>query len=327
MRSLFLLFFLALSATAYAAPPADFERAKTIARTQVYHDRNTSGDLYCGCNWQWVGQSGGRTDLAGCGYKIRAQANRAQRTEWEHVVPASTFGRQRQCWQNGGRANCTATDPVFSLMEADLHNLTPVVGEVNADRSNFNVGMVATPAGQYGQCPFKVDFQSRVAEPPNAAKGQVARIHFYMAARYGLSLSEQQQRVLIAWDRAYPPTAWEVERDRRIARIMGHHNGFVTGAQRWELGNRTTPVVPRPAVAPQPARPAPAAAPAPRPAQAPAVAPAQTAPPVIGNRNSNIYHVRGSCPGYEATAPQNRVAFASEAAAVAAGFRKAGNCR
>lgn len=47
---------------------------------------------------------------------------------------------------------------------------------------------------------------------------------------------------------------------------------------------------------------------------------------VQGNRNSKIYHVPG-CPSYGAMSKKNVVEFSDEAAAKAAGFRKAGNCR
>jgi endonuclease YncB( thermonuclease family) len=46
---------------------------------------------------------------------------------------------------------------------------------------------------------------------------------------------------------------------------------------------------------------------------------------VIGNRNSNVYHVPG-CRSYNDVAERNRVYFATEAEAQAAGFRKARNC-
>jgi hypothetical protein len=47
---------------------------------------------------------------------------------------------------------------------------------------------------------------------------------------------------------------------------------------------------------------------------------------VRGNRNSKIYHVPG-CRNYDDIAMRNRVIFKTEAEAVAAGYRKAGNCR
>lgn len=46
---------------------------------------------------------------------------------------------------------------------------------------------------------------------------------------------------------------------------------------------------------------------------------------IIGNRNSKVYHL-ASCPDFGRVAEQNRVPFASEEAAKAAGYRKAGNC-
>lgn len=58
-------------------------------------------------------------------------------------------------------------------------------------------------------------------------------------------------------------------------------------------------------------------------------APERTSPeatsPVIGNRNSKLYHLP-HCPGYQATSAKNRVAFASAAEAEKAGYRRAGNC-
>ncbi|PWG67537.1 deoxyribonuclease I, partial [Enterobacter mori] len=82
--------------------------------------------------------------------------------------------------------------------------------------------MVAGNAGQYGQCTTKVDFVQRAAEPRDEVKGLVARTTFYMYDRYKLSMSRQQQQLLMAGDKQHPVSAWEKERDRRIAAIMGH---------------------------------------------------------------------------------------------------------
>lgn len=176
-----LLYVLALSFStinpALSNPPATFSEAKVIAKQKIYLDQanSTHGDLYCGCQWTWVGKSGGRIDAASCGLQARKQETRAERTEWEHIVPAWTFGHQRQCWQSGGREHCVSDDPVFKAMEADLFNLYPAVGEVNGDRSNFNYGMATQVAPQYGQCKTKVDFEQRTAEPRDEVKGLVDR--------------------------------------------------------------------------------------------------------------------------------------------------------
>ncbi|MFJ4346613.1 endonuclease [Pseudomonas sp. NPDC089401] len=318
MKKLFYVVALTLAAipTAFAEPPATFTEAKVIAKQKIYLDQASSamGELYCGCKWTWAGKSGGRVDLKSCGYEARKVKTRAERTEWEHIVPAWTFGHQRQCWQNGGREQCVDSDPTFRAMEADLFNLYPSVGEVNGDRSNFNYGMVSGVAPQYGQCTTRIDFQQKVAEPRDEVKGLVARTTFYMFDRYKLSMSRQQQQVLMAWDKQHPVSAWEKQREQRIAAIMGHDNPFVTGARKWTLG-----------YAPQGADAAPMAAA--RPAGKPTLASAAEGSAVIGNSNSHVYHLASGCPGYGQVSQKNQVAFGTEAQAQAAGYRKAGNCK
>ncbi|MGV6475546.1 endonuclease [Azotobacter vinelandii] len=304
-----------------ADAPESFEKAKIALREKVYFDRQTSdvGDMYCGCRWTWMGRSGGRIDLKSCGYEVRADSNRAQRIEWEHIVPAWVLGHQRQCWQKGGRENCKSSDPVFRVMEADMHNLSPTIGEVNADRSNYSYGMLPSTPAQYGACPTRTDFKQRVTEPRDAVKGLVARVQFYMHDRYGLSMSRQQQQLFMAWNRMYPASAWERERDQRIAQVMGHHNPFVTGERTWTLGHKPS----REGLAGQGT-----ATPARRPVEPPVqVAEESGSAPVIGNSASKIYHLPVGCPSYEQVQEKNRVSFGSAADAEAAGFRRAGNCR
>lgn len=309
----------AFSYPAFAALTS-FEQAKVELRQKVYFDRNVSGDTYCGCPWQWVGRSGGRVNLGACGYEVRAQPVRAQRIEWEHITPAWVLGHQRQCWQDGGRSNCVATDPVFRAMEADAHNLTPVVGEVNGDRSNFRLTQLTSTPYQYGACRTRVDFTQRAAEPRDEVKGFVARVQFYMHDWYGLSMSRQQQQIFSAWDRQYPVSTWELERDRRIARIMGHSNPYVTGQRTWSIGQRPTGDGLR-AFSPQQKS---SFSTGQRIAKAEA-APSQGA--VIGNRNSRVFHLPTGCPSYGQVSQANRVYFSSPEEAAAAGFRLAGNCR
>lgn len=234
---------LVLSALLHNPAPENFTQAKKLAREQIYHDQNSNqnpGTLYCGCNWQWTGASGGRIELESCGYKIRNQETRAKRIEWEHIVPASWLGNQRQCWKNGGRKNCSDNDPVFSRMEADLHNLAPVIGEVNADRSNYQFASIGGKARQYGKCTSQTDFKQRRFEPRDEVKGMVARVSFYMHDRYDLRMSKQQQQLLMSWHEKYPPNAWELERDRRTAKLMGHSNEFVTGKRNWSLNHQNS---------------------------------------------------------------------------------------
>ncbi len=221
-------FLLPLSA-AFAAPehPQSFSKAKALL-LDVYKDQSSS--FYCGCKIEWRGKMG-VPDLASCGYKIRKQEVRANRIEWEHVVPAWQFGHQLQCWQDGGRKKCSRQDVKFKLMESDMHNLVPAIGEVNGDRSNFQfLPWNGDLGANYGSCPIKVDFKGRKVDPPAASRGEIARIYKYMNQKYAFNLAKAEVQLFDAWDKMYPVKAWECERDRRIAKIQGNHNSFVLEA-------------------------------------------------------------------------------------------------
>ncbi len=207
--------------------PSSFNVAKRLLTDKVYHDYTQT--FYCGCDFDWNGRRG-EPKLAACGYTVRKQEVRANRIEWEHVVPAWQMGHQRQCWQNGGRREC-GKDPQFKVMESDMHNLTPAIGEVNGDRSNYRFSQWNGDHGaHYGQCEMKVDFKERTAEPPARARGAIARIYLYMNQQYTFQLSNAQQQLMRAWNNTYPVDLWECERDRRIAKIQGNNNPFVQQA-------------------------------------------------------------------------------------------------
>lgn len=215
----------ACSGQAMAEGINSFSQAKAAG---VKVNADAPGDFYCGCKIDWQGKKG-VINLQSCGYKVRKNENRASRVEWEHVVPAWQFGHQRQCWQDGGRKNC-AKDPVYRRMESDMHILQPAVGEVNGDRANYMYSQWNGGEGQYGQCAMKVDFKEKVAEPPVRARGAIARTYFYMRDSYQLTLSRQQTQLFSAWNKTYPVTRWECERDERIAKVQGNHNPYVQQA-------------------------------------------------------------------------------------------------
>src|SRR5699024_7389472 len=153
------------------------------------------------------------------------------RIEWEHVVPASWLGQQRQCWQQGGRNHCRDSDPLFNLMEADMHNLAPVIGEVNADRSNYRFGTAPQAEAMYGRCTSRPDFKKRAVEPRQQGRGRDARINIYTHDRYNLKMSQQQHQLYMQGHKAHPPGTWELERNRRIKSVTGQDNPFVSGTR------------------------------------------------------------------------------------------------
>lgn len=202
----------------------NFNQAKKIL-PDVYEGLNTT--FYCSCPY-----TDKKVDLNACGYRIRKDPRRAARVEWEHVVPAWAIGHQRQCWQEGGRSNCAKNDPVYAKAEGDLHNLTPAIGEINNDRSNYGFSVWTRNPGpdstMYGKCQMLVDFKGRKVQPPENVRGKIARITFYMVNEYHLALSDQERRLYCVWAKAYPVDRWEQVRNQRIAAVQGNTNPFVS---------------------------------------------------------------------------------------------------
>lgn len=211
-----------------SAQAMNFSEAKRFLKTFV--DQPGDLDYYCGCPITMQGKKQ-TLDLAACGIQPRKDPNRAARIEMEHVVPASHFGRQLQCWQEGGRKNCTENDPNFAEIEGDPYNLLPVSGELNADRGALRYGMVSETSGfGYGQCGSRVDFEAKRFMPRRDSMGDIARINFYFHDRYGMRMSSEQRNLFSAWDRMDPVDARECNRHARIARRVGWENPFVARA-------------------------------------------------------------------------------------------------
>lgn len=218
-------FSLSFNAFALVGHAKSFTQAKHQAK-KIYSTELPAISFYCGCKIN-TQEKKWSIDFNSCGYQVRKQERRAKRVEWEHIVPAWEFGHQLQCWQNGGRKNCGKTSDTFKKMESDLHNLVPSVGEVNGDRSNYRFSQWNAKAGQYGQCDMVVDFKDRKVEPPARARGQIARAYFYMQKEYGLKISSSQMKLFNAWNKTYPVTSLECQRDKAVAAKQGNHNPYV----------------------------------------------------------------------------------------------------
>ena len=108
-----------------------------------------------------------------------------------------------------------------------MHNLFPAVGELNADRSNFRFDFELPKKGQYGQCEFNVDFKAKRAKVREAIRGIIARDYLYFNKQYSMKLSKQELRKYQAWNKMYPPNKWELQRNRRIAKVQGNPNEFI----------------------------------------------------------------------------------------------------
>ena len=199
---------------------------------QVYSDHRVT--LYCGATYD---ESGNVTLPEG--FETPKHEKRADRIEWEHALPAENFGQTFAEWREGspecvdnrgkafkGRKCAEKVNTGYRMMQADMYNLYPAIGAVNAMRSNFNYAMLPGVSSTFGSCDMKIS--GNKAEPPARSRGQIARTYFYMQKSYPrYSMSSQQEQLMKAWDRQYPVDKWECSRAKRIERIQGNENEFV----------------------------------------------------------------------------------------------------
>lgn len=223
-RLVLLLFIVFISFTNHASTQ-NFNWAKRQLII-IYGDDLGKKEFYCNCDFTL---HGGRSKIAlsECGYRTRKNPTRALRIEWEHVMPAHQFGGALLCWVDGGRGNCKK-NPQFKLMEGDLHNLQPAIGEVNADRSNYHYAVFTKNYDQYGQCEAATNFANKQFQPREAIRGMIGRTYRYMSTRYNIKLSHQEAKLMQTWDKRYPPKQWECKRNRIIQQIQGNDNPFIS---------------------------------------------------------------------------------------------------
>lgn len=213
-----------------------FSKSKKLME-QVYYDNMFS--FYCNCqySYQITDKSiKAVVDNKSCGYMPRKNQKRGKYIEWEHVVPAWAFGNTRKCWREEictdkygnkykGRKCCTKIDKVFKAMEADMYNLYPAVGELNADRKNYKYGIIPGEERKYGVCDFEV--ADKLVEPKEDIRGDIARTYFYMEKTYNVPISDKQRKLFEVWDKQDKIDEWEIIRAKRIEKIQGNRNTFV----------------------------------------------------------------------------------------------------
>ena len=249
MKIILLLLSLLTVVSNAADIPSSFSKAKKLALSKVYKDHHQS--FYCGCSFN----DNKQVDQASCGYEPRTPITRSgkenirdNRIEWEHVLPASKMGSHLACWgsersqfpkcvkSNGklksGRDCCQKVNVNFRNAHNDLVNLTPAIGEVNADRSNLPYSEIIGEKRAYGQCDFEYDKANKTVEPASIIRGDIARVQLYLENKYGEVLgfkySAEKKLMLEQWNVKDPVSNWEKERNQRICKAQGSGNELVS---------------------------------------------------------------------------------------------------
>jgi len=209
-----------------------FSKAKKVLEKQVYNNHRST--LYCGAEFD----SHKKVTMPK-GFTTTKYLKRAKKIEWEHVVPAENFGRTFSEWRDGhsqcvsskgksfkGRRCAEKVNTEYRLMQADMFNLYPAIGAVNALRSNYNFTMLPTAQSDFGSCAMKID--NRKAEPPESARGEIARTYLYMESAYKrYNMSSSQRQLMNAWDKMYPVNNWECARAKKISSLQKSENNVV----------------------------------------------------------------------------------------------------
>lgn len=212
-------------------PIETYGDAKHALENDIIQDHRET--LYCGATFDRH-----KNIIPPPGFVAGSHKNRSRRMEWEHVVPAENFGRAFVEWREGdplcvshgkpykGRRCAEKASAEYRRMERDMYNLYPAIGSVNAARGNRQYAELPDVTPKLETCGAKIE-GSRF-EPPDRAKGRVARASLYMAAQYpACKLSARQKKLFEAWDRLFPVDKWECARTKRIEKIQGNENIFV----------------------------------------------------------------------------------------------------
>ena len=159
----------------------------------------------------------------------------------EHSIPKSWWN------QSGTPAKGTqGTDPFF---------VVPTDGYVNNRRSNYALGMVSSATytsdngfSKLGSAVSSWGYSGTVFEPNDSVKGDLARMHFYVIAKYSDSyswtngygsstfsgssssnygLTGYAVKLFSYWSKLDPVSEWEQSVNDGLADIQGNRNPFI----------------------------------------------------------------------------------------------------
>ncbi len=210
-----------------------FSRAKKELE-KIYFSLENRETLYCEAFFDTK-----KNVILPTGFVVEKHVNRANKIEWEHVVPAENFGRNFIEWTQGspicknskgksykGRACAEKANENFRYMQADMYNLYPAIGAVNASRSNYSFALLPEEEVDFGTCNMKIE--NKMVEPPIKSRGKIARAYLYMEETYAeFTMPYAQKELMLMWSKEHPVTEEECKIAKEIEQIQGNTNFVV----------------------------------------------------------------------------------------------------
>ncbi|GLT17641.1 deoxyribonuclease [Vibrio zhanjiangensis] len=208
-----------------------FSTSKRLMQKEIFVGELYQRTLYCDASFNMS-----KYVTLPEGFTTDKYRGRLNKWEAEHVVPAENFGRAFPAWRDGhpdcidnkgkaykGRDCASKVSKDYRLMQADLFNLYPAIGSVNAQRQNYNFVMLPNSLSSFGSCDMRIE--ATKVQPPENARGRIARAYLYMETVYPIyQMSRSQRKLMNAWDSRYPVTAIECEIGKRISAAQQSSN-------------------------------------------------------------------------------------------------------
>jgi len=199
----------------------NFKEAKNILY-KIYNDLSIDHTFYCHCKFY--------------NRKITLNItndNRGYRTEIEHIVPISYYGKYFKEYYQGhhqcdkkGRSCAEKTNKKFRLILSDIYNLQVINGGLNKLRSNKNISEIQGELRNFGNCDFELNYKQ--FEPPQNRKGDIARTYMYMEYIYKYNIINYNIKSLILeWDKIDPVDQYECSICKEKEKYQKNENIFV----------------------------------------------------------------------------------------------------
>lgn len=221
----------------------DVDGGKSAEIMMAKIHENMPYTFYCGCKYRKIGEGyGDRSSLVldegSCDYRPRRGSADNKKIVWHRLVPRYFYGVQRQCWKDSkseckGKGEeciskyCEKTDNVYKQMNSDMHNMFPVIDEIDRDRSFFSHADIDGEQRIYGGCNVEINYDMRSIEPREEIKGDIGRAWLHMIKKYKLKVRPDYVVEMLRWSKKDRSDDWERVRNERIYEIQGDRNDYI----------------------------------------------------------------------------------------------------
>ena len=160
-----------------------------------------------------------------CGYRFNSNKETVNHrlVEIEHIYPTASMLQQVGC---NSRMQCReGGNKRFIQMEADMHNMYPVIQDILLPARKPLFGEIKGEHWKFKDCDY--ERSGGMVEPRPVARGNVARALLYMHIKYNVEINPATMKIIKLWNREDPPSKQEKLRNDRIEALQGQRNPYI----------------------------------------------------------------------------------------------------